>query len=188
MKTLLKTIGIAAGVVAAASAAHANLNETLYNSVSGELNVNSSATLSAGLWTYSYTITDVTPNTDGISGYTVNVPDAPALDIAVTPGPTGTSLSTGLPLAFFGQVLPNSGGEVTWSTGGPDDSLSTGLTFSFTSPFAPVQGTSGALDSGGYTADGGSVYIPSIPDGGMTMSLLGGSLLGLGALRRKLVR
>lgn len=60
---------------------------------------------------------------------------------------------------------------------------------SFFSAAAPELGTAGAIDGGTWFGSG--VVVPttpynSVPDGGMTISLMGGALLGLGGLRRKL--
>lgn len=69
---------------------------------------------------------------------------------------------------------------------------STGFTMGFGSSDAPGLGIAEALDvdGGSWGAASGNVYVPngaaSAPDGGTTMALLGGTLLGLGALRRKI--
>ena len=75
------------------------------------------------------------------------------------------------------------------------------ITLSYDSPYLPIYGYATSLDD--YTwSDGGSAGVaggngldngvvvpnepPVTPDGGLTVTLLGGALLGLGALRRKL--
>jgi hypothetical protein len=55
----------------------------------------------------------------------------------------------------------------------------TNLAFLFTPPSGRGTGASLFLDDT-------SVEVPGVPDGGTTVSLLGSSLLGLAALRRKL--
>jgi hypothetical protein len=58
----------------------------------------------------------------------------------------------------------------------------------FYSPVGPTIGSAAALDNGTWGPASGVVVpnVPSVPDGGLTLTLLGGTLLGLGALRRKL--
>jgi hypothetical protein len=79
-------------------------------------------------------------------------------------------------------------GFVTWSgptTTGSED-------FSFLSPYAPIVGNAFAQDGHQYLtapAGSGNSYVPnppSVPDGGLTIALMGGSLLALAGLRRKL--
>jgi hypothetical protein len=77
-------------------------------------------------------------------------------------------------------------GVVTWTFGATE----TISGFEFFSPYAPTLG-----DAEGVGADGQSwgpdygIVVPdppSVPDGGLTISLLSGALLGLGSLRRKI--
>ena len=109
---------------------------------------------------------------------------------------------------FVGDRVPRSEGplqrgtHVAYTTlDGNDDGAGVTLTFSFVSPYAPTWGYASALDDYSWT-DGGSsgtaggngldlgVAVPntpaSTPDGGLTAALMGGAILGLGALRRKL--
>ena len=59
-------------------------------------------------------------------------------------------------------------------------------TVTFQSPLRPVLGSVGALDSTAYAETYG-VWVPNVPDGGLTVALLGGALVGLQLFRRKLV-
>ena len=59
-------------------------------------------------------------------------------------------------------------------------------TVTFQSPLRPVLGSAGALDNTAYAETFG-VWVPNVPDGGLTVALLGGALVGLQMLRRKLV-
>jgi hypothetical protein len=47
---------------------------------------------------------------------------------------------------------------------------------------------SAALDNGPFTQVSGSTLVPGgVPDGGLTVALLGGALVGLQILRRKVL-
>jgi hypothetical protein len=65
-----------------------------------------------------------------------------------------------------------------------------GLTYGFFSPLPPANGGAGAEDGTSWTdnkpGDPGVNVPGAVPDGGLTASLLGGGLLGLAALRRKI--
>ncbi|HZM06141.1 MAG TPA: VPDSG-CTERM sorting domain-containing protein, partial [Candidatus Saccharimonadales bacterium] len=64
------------------------------------------------------------------------------------------------------------------------------LTVSFDSPYAPTTGTASAQDTYDWESATHNVLVPgvpTVPDGGLTVALLGGSLLGLQMIRRKLV-
>lgn len=170
MKKFLKTIGVLAGVSLVASVAQAN-TEVLENGGTG-LTVDVTSTVS-GSYLYSYTVNPGT-YTGGINDFTVNVPSASLAGITGENAPTGFNV---------GVVQNND--EVNW-IGLTSTDVSTPITFSFTSPLPPMLSFSGAQDDGSYSPISGSVWAPDVADGGMTMSLLGGTLLGLGALRRKL--
>jgi len=79
--------------------------------------------------------------------------------------------------------LVNSIGFVSWTVGvsGPE-------TFSFLSPYAPTAGNAFAQDGHQYfTAPSGSANsLVPIPDGGVTVALLGGAMTAMAFIRRKL--
>jgi hypothetical protein len=69
----------------------------------------------------------------------------------------------------------------------------TGATLTFASTLPAILGDASAQDGGLWgNGTGGTAYgvvipdPPTVPDGSLTMTLLGGTLVGLGALRRKL--
>jgi hypothetical protein len=76
---------------------------------------------------------------------------------------------------------------IDWITPGPGI-----VTLDFLSTALPIFGQADAQDTGQWQDSGNVVVpnapIPNVPDGGLTMALLGGSLMGLQALRRLLVR
>lgn len=87
---------------------------------------------------------------------------------------------------IFQNITPT---DVEWQFG---SGLSTG-SFNFLSPYAPTLGYMSAHDGGLWGAVGGGNQFgvvvpmaPTIPDSATTLSLLGGALVGLGALRRKI--
>jgi hypothetical protein len=63
-------------------------------------------------------------------------------------------------------------------------------TFGFFSPLAPISGTALAQDGGSYfltpeySAD---TLVPGVPDGGLTVALLGGAMTAMSLIRRKMV-
>lgn len=187
MKTLLKTIGLTAGMALVASVAHANadLTEDIFVTVGtgagSEIAVDSSVT-GTGPYTYTYSLSQVALD-GGIDAFSVYSLGAPFTSLSIS-GITSSSTD------FAGIV---NGGHVDWSSGSNGDQQ-VPLSFSYTSPYAPTYGYTGAADGGTYAptaplTTANEVWvpqIPAVPDGGLTISLLGGTLLGLGALRRKL--
>jgi hypothetical protein len=153
--------------------AQANLTDTLSTSPgfpsAANITVVSSYTDVAGLYTYSYNLT----TTANVGEFSVFFPtSAPG---AVIPGTVvgGTAAPS---------VLSQ---DVTWNFN-PEMALS-GVTVSFESFLPPSLGIAAALDSTDWGINSGPVYVPLVPDGGLTVALLGGSLLAVQALRRKLV-
>jgi hypothetical protein len=165
-------VAVLAGVCASVQANPIGTQDINNFANSSTLQVASSVTGTLGDYTYTYVVSWLSGANTGINGFTVDIPNTASVDITALSQPAG----------FTGVVLAN---EVNW-TATSDNALP--LTFDFNSPDAWTLGNSGALDSGGYSpfAGSGSVYIPTAPDGGLTVALLGGTLVGLGALRRKL--
>ena len=169
-------------MAAAVNVAHATVidseTETLQGTGPGDtILVTSTVSTTTGGYTYDYSLSVPAGGSTetGVDAYTVY---------------SWSSLA-GLGIADLNATSPFSGGvnttHVSWSDGLVDEPLT--LDFNFFSPDAPTQGYSAALDDATYNATAGAVYVPTlpaVPDGGLTMTLLGGSLLGLGALRRKL--
>jgi hypothetical protein len=56
--------------------------------------------------------------------------------------------------------------------------------FGFFSPLPPEIGSAGALDSTVWPETSG-VLVPAVPDGGLTLAMLGSTLIGVSALRSK---
>lgn len=179
MKNSLK-IAIMATAALTATAAFADTEDAVLTGASKptqSIEVISTATLSGSTWTYEYQVEDNAGSTGTplyIDSFTVqDVLDQAGL--AVTVSPTDWS---GSPSA--------AGQNVNWTTTSSSTSVGTlPLTFEFTSPFAPEAGGASANDNTSYAQTSGEVLVPTVPDGGMTAILLGGSLLGLGAVRRK---
>ena len=171
----------------AATVAQANPDvATLKNSHTGKtITVDSSAVFGGGVWTYTYDLTGTHPLS--IDGFTIDAAgDLGGAGIVIPAGPAGTGPSG--PGIFQGT---QNGSEVTWDStllsNGKAGDLYVPLVFTFTSTQPPANGYGSALDGGAYDDTGNNnVVVPQVPDGGLTVSLLGGALLGLGALRRKL--
>jgi hypothetical protein len=136
--------------------------------------------LGGGNWSYTYDFTAPT---------TANEPDA--FDVYFNTALAGT-LS-----AFAGAPHNVEAGDVQFLYAGGITS-GTAYSVSFDSTVAPVVGYAAAFDGGewGGAGPGGTSFgvevpnalPPAVPDGGLTITLLGGSLMGLQALRRKLAR
>jgi hypothetical protein len=179
MKTKSTMLAAGAGallVAALCQTAQANSSSATLTELSIPANsftVNSTATLVAGLWDYTYTFTPP------------SVLDALSIYFNTAAGAPITAVSAG------GVILP---GEIEWlfaPGGGPE-------TLSFDSPIAPIIGYAAGFNGGEWGTLGNpneASYgvevpnaVPTVPDGGLTLALLGGSLVGLQALRRKLAR
>ena len=142
--------------------------------------VDSTAASIAGGWSYTYDFT---------APSTANEPDA--FDVYFNTALAGT-LS-----AFAGAPHNVEAGDVQFLYAGGITS-GTAYSVSFDSTVAPVVGYAAAFDGGewGGAGPGGTSFgvevpnalPPAVPDGGLTITLLGGSLMGLQALRRKLAR
>jgi hypothetical protein len=185
MKTLLKTVLIACGAALTASVAQAvpNLSDVL-TSPSGTpstFTVVSSVSAGSGIYTgdyqYTYTISASAPLANN---FTVeDVYAAPISGSILVDGVTTTGGFTG----GYNPVVDN----VNWSQSGSGVASLDSLSFTFDSPLPPTIGSAVADDGSSWNDNGSTgVYVPNTPDGGMTMTLLGGAFLGLSALRRKL--
>ena len=204
MKTLVQPILIAAGIALIATAAQANTAipaiTTLYNSTEVgtlgatgmDFGISSEVTQSGSVYTYTYNVAaaDHRIPGNGIDAFTVYLLSGIATSSENTPSGWGTGV----------QNVNN----VNWTTLTGDSTAN--VTFSFTSLYAPIWGYSVAQDAGqwnDFTAFSGASYAPGntgdtgvvvpntpppppVPDGGLTVALLGVSLVGIQALRRKL--
>jgi hypothetical protein len=149
------------------------------------LTVDWSVTLVGGVYTYSYQIMNPITDNDTVDILNVNANQA---YVTSAHGGVGT------------PVIDASG--VTWSlsassgANAPVPPGGTSPVLTYTSPDGPVLGTAGAQDSSppspwGTLAPGGNpVPVPGItvPDGGLTVALLGGSLIALQAFNRRKVQ
>jgi hypothetical protein len=178
MNKISKTILAVAAVGALSLTAKANLIDTITGS--------GSATPGSLL-----TITSYTPTPIG-GGY-----DEYEYSFVVTKG-TYTGLLTPVVGSFSVNfmtgpfdVINVTGGQssqiqmfdVNWQFN-PETTTAT-VSVSFDALGHPVEGTAQAQDSTSYAATG-YVWVPGVPDGGLTVALLGGSLVALQAFRRKL--
>lgn len=206
MKTLVQPILIAAGLALVATAAQANPSTpdlaTLYNStevgISGAAKgnnfvISSEVTYLAGTYTYTYNVT--------ASGAALPLTGIDAFTVYLLSG-----------IATFNLNQPSGWGvgvqnvnNVDWTTSQHGDTT-TSTQFSYQSFYAPIWGWAASQNSGqwndydafaaadyasGNTGDTGVVIPntpppPPVPDGGLTLALLGVSLVGIQALRRRL--
>jgi hypothetical protein len=200
MKKTFKTFLVTAGAALATTVAQANTTPSVgvtYGSTevgagaaSGvNFNITSIATVDGSGYLYSYTVpaSGTVPGT-GIDSFTVHFLDT----LGVT--------SINSPDGWTGVLNP---ANVGWTH---VNDTTEQETYTFFSPYAPIWGYASAQDNGQWSdflaleanaplsgsplADDG-VVVPNsppvtTPDGGLTATLLGGTLLGLGALRRKL--
>ncbi len=206
MKHYLKTlviVAVAGFICQQAGATPTPVPDTVYNSTEVRLNgtapppsfpITSEAVYETsgpynGEFEYTYKLLSATPD---ISGFTVfDVQNGGSIvDV------TGTGQFSGMEHTT----------HVSWTEFGGGDDNGGAVTLTFISPYAPIWGYSSTMDAeqwsdGGITAVPGGddivgdygVVVPGdsrpgspVPDGGLTVSLLGGALLVLGAFRRKL--
>ena len=191
MKNSLKALLIVAGATLASSVAQANVyteinSDTLVDTLTGNNTLG---------MPHTFTVTS-TVFSDGVAGdpaeyeykYTVSA-TAPSVDQFSVEGIIHSfELGIQNPAGFTGVLT---GTEVNWNTPTTVPATETSLdnlVFTLTSPYGPESGNAGAQDSATWSDIGSvGVNVPgNLPDGGLTMTLLGGTLLGLGALRRKL--
>jgi hypothetical protein len=102
-------------------------------------------------------------------------------------GASGVNVHTGNNASI--QTTTSVTGEINWSFNTTLDNGSTEEIMSFTSPDGPGLGQAAALNGGSWLETSGTVVVPvppSVPDTATTLSLLGGAIVGLGALRRKI--
>lgn len=140
--------------------------------------VDSTAASIAGGWSYTYDFT---------APSTANEPDA--FDVYFNTASAGT-------LSAFNGAHNVQAGDIQYLfPGGTEVAESV----SFDSTVAPIVGYTAAFDGGEWGTSGGpggesygvevpNAPPPNVPDGGLTITLLGGSLMVLQALRRKLAR
>jgi len=157
-----------------------------------------SASVGSGSFVLTTTVTQATPTSEYLYNYafntgsiivgafTVNGVGQNGFDV------TGVNTILSLNPGFSHNSTFLTDGFIAWNgalTRGPED-------FSFLSPYAPIAGNAFAQDGKQYlTAPAGSANSlvpnppapsPSVPDGGLTIALMGGSLVALAGLRRKL--
>jgi len=187
MKKNLIITGIAAGLLAASPMARANLyvvdssandmssaqTSSMPSTVGGpvpltvswEVNFNSTSLV----YTYNYEVTDPANEGDTVDSFNVG------------------AISTFITGGNYNFLSPNG---PTW-----DFVINPGQTSSdlyFTSLTAPILGTGNSSDSSPPSPwstypNGNPIPVPgTVPDGGMTMVMLGGAFCVLGAIRRKL--
>lgn len=143
------------------------------SSPGNDITVTYSVDLTAGIYTYDYTINN--PATDSTTVDFFNV----GFD-ASAPG-----------AVLGGNYLTASSGGVNWLITPVQPGFSSSLLF-FTSDLAPTWGNANAQDhnppSPWASYPGGNpVPVPNVPDGGATVMLLGIALSGVGLLRKKLI-
>jgi hypothetical protein len=138
------------------------------------LQVVSSVSFAAGEYTYTYAVSPLAAGSQ-YEAFDVYFPTAGMgvfnnIWVSGGAGYVGSSISAS---------------HVDWSWAG---TLQSGTdTVSFESPIGPTTGSAGGLDGTAYAETFG-VYVPGgVPDGGLTIALLGGALFGLQMFRRKMV-
>jgi len=156
--------------------------DTLMGSGGYNVTVVSTVNLSGSLYTYSYQATASGTAGGDYTGFTVYFNTTLASLASITPGNTSGPPSI---------TVNTSTIDINWNYGGTGAAQTGPDTYSFTSTFPPGQGFGGAADTTSYGGNfganqSGRVYVPNVPDGGLTVALLGGALVGLQMLRRKL--
>jgi len=179
MKNPFKLILMASAAVLATSVAQANTwtDTATLSDVKQSFTVTTTVTESAGVYTYTYVAALPVPSTKalGLDSFTVFADDVLGAITAVTLPATG----------WTSTVNPDPYDNVSWDSTG-SHIINIPLTFQFTSPDAPEFGYAGALDGGTYNETSGSVLVPmAVPDGGLTVALLGGALAAMTLIRRR---
>ncbi len=133
-------------------------------------------------------ILDITSTVATITGgydysYAVTVPSIPA---GVTLGSVSVYFDTGL--ATVSTITGGTGfdlnpGNVEWLFS-PETPAGT-YTLSFDSPDAPGYGQVGGYDTTSWPNTGG-VYVPNVPDGGLTLAMVGCVFMGIAGIRSRL--
>jgi len=190
MKNVLKTILVAAGTVLASTVAQANLITGSVN-MSGTLSINTTSLQTATAIT---NFVNSGPNQTTVSSGT-----------GTYLGTSGALVTWKYPisLAVGAQVISDlwtfDAGTYTFSLASiTQDTQNANLLFlvgsgTLTAPgFSPTVGnftltvTDSSGGSSGTATFGFGSSDTAVPDGGLTVALMGGALLGLGAVRRKL--
>jgi hypothetical protein len=179
MKKSFKTILAATAAVVLTSSlsqvalANLNGNASLVNGAQN-FTVASTATLEStgtysGDYQYQYVFSGAP---SALSSLSVYFNTTPANPVGITGSNDGSNLSSGAVNWLFSPGV-------------------TGATLDFYTPIAPTLGDISAQDGGlwgnGSGGEAFGVVVPNIPDGGLTVALLGGALFGLQMFRRKLV-
>ena len=181
-----------AGVSVAASVAQANLNlsanSDLVNTVTPSeiVPIASSATYqSSGTYTgdYEYVYVFNDKAAGGFSAFSVYFQ---TVNAGVTGIDQGPDFSVKDAIAYPPQINTGVQPGVQWGFLNGGDTLGGVEDVDFYSPIPPTIGSASGQDGGIWYS--GDVVVPNVPDCGLTMTLLGGSFLGLQALRRKLAR
>lgn len=137
--------------------------------------------------TISWNATGSTGNTPTISGYDANGDPSDVTGFAATPSdlifiPTGNFSTFQAPINSLVGIFIGSGGA---------DFIEMGSGGSAVVPAGADEFYMGSMDGYQWNNNSGAfnVYVTeSAPDGGMTIGLLGGAIVALQAIRRKLVR
>jgi hypothetical protein len=173
MKTVISmlTVGVCAIAV---QQAQANLiaTETVNTTAIGggpQISIQSTVTTEGSLYEYTYVVTSAAVSEPDLDSFTVKGGNTASItDI------TGTGI-------FSGVV---NGNHVSWTTPGGADVIGT-ETFTFDSPYLPVQGTSFEQDTFNFGPSAALVPGARIPDGGLTVALLGGAMTAMTLIRRR---
>jgi len=172
-----KYLGIIAAIAAIGLCLNAQANNITVNlsyGGGGTLQVVSlTPTQSGSQWTYTYQLT--ASGAALFDAFDVNFAFSSVSQVIGTPSGGNTA-----PV-----ITPGSPGDVRWNWSSEQSSASGMEAVSFVSTIPPGYGSVIALDGGGYPVVNG-VNAPNVPDGGLTVALLGGALVGLQMLRRKL--
>jgi hypothetical protein len=137
------------------------------------LSIKSSVTADGSDYLYTYVVTSTDAGEPTLDAFTVKKGNwAGIFAITATGGFTG-AVSDGV----LSYDTPTIIGNVTGTE-----------TYSFESPYLPVQGTTYEQDS--FSFGPSAAYVPGtslpVPDGGLTVALLGGAMTAMTLIRRKL--
>lgn len=187
MKTKSTWVALLAGLVIS-STAYANVAlNTLYTST--EVGVAGSGLGATTPASFNISSEAVTTATTGVYEYEYNIPNLTSDPLSVF---DVRMLISAAGIVNIGNSSGSTSTELQWTynnTTSTGPLLPTGATLWFDSTLLPVFGQADAQDNGQWQDQSVVVpNIPNVPDGSLTMALLGGAFVGMQGLRRKFAK